>query len=210
MATKTKKQQREVEIPEILYRDMDYFFRKKHFFGAQKKSDHNVSALFRERNSFNHAVADLQENGFRNDEIYTAVSHEGSVLDVPMRIVSVAPFFVPAGIVVGLVLGAMLGWLMHLGYFQFMSIEPFVSASPWQALAATSTVGGFVVGILALVFGMRWPENQPWKFESQLPEGTLFLMVRTLSDQEAEKARMILRANVRGTSFPSVTEKLAA
>lgn len=199
---------RTAPMPDFAYRDIDYFFRKKRFFGP--KTERNVTAIFHSRPALDRAVKELQASDFRNDDIFIALSHKGTVLDLPLRIVSIAPFVVPAGIVLGLVLGGLLGWAAQAGWLQFMGIAPFLNGSALESASASGSVGGFIGGILGLVYGMRIPEYRPWKFETTMPEGTLFLVVRTVNPAETELAQRVLSPLMEKNSAPVVSEALAA
>lgn len=196
-------------IPEVPYRDMDYFFRKKHWFGVQKRPDHKVTAAFPNRMELDQAITDLQRAGIRNDEMYTSLVRGGCSLTAPERLFSLAPFFVPIGLVAGAVIGAIMGMLTYFGYLKFFGIAPFHN-SFWQSMQASSIVGAFTLGIISLIFGLRLPEYQPWKFETDLPEGTHLLMVRAVEGEQAAMIQRVLQRRVEDTSFPEVTEQLAA
>lgn len=204
----TEAKQTKPLIPEFAYRDIDYFFRKKKFLGHSH--ERNVTSVYSDRAALNLAVKELQANGFRNDDIFITTSHHGTVLDTPLRIVSIAPFLTPLGILVGLILGGLMGWLTQMGTLQFFGIQPFVMDSGLVAASASSAVGGFVGGILGLIYGMRIPEYNPWKYETSAPQGTLFLVVRTVNEEETTRAAEVLDMTMDANTHPVVSEELAA
>jgi hypothetical protein len=196
------------ESPDFAYRDLDYFFRKKKFFGHS--GEHNVFAIFRNRSSLDQAVVQLQESGFRSDDIFIAQAQHGTVLDLPLRIVSLAPFFVPLGIFTGAILGALFGVAAQQGILHFLGIEPFSMGTIWESMSASSSVGSFVGGILGIVIGMRIPEYQPWRYETTAPDGSLFLVVRAVDAEETRKARSILEVYAGENGHAQVSSELAA
>ncbi|MGZ3692857.1 MAG: hypothetical protein ACXWQO_01315, partial [Bdellovibrionota bacterium] len=53
---------------EFAYRDIDHFFRKRHFLGGKMK-ENIVTARFHDRRNLERAVLALQAASFRNDNI---------------------------------------------------------------------------------------------------------------------------------------------
>jgi hypothetical protein len=194
---------------EFAYRDIDHFFRKRQFV-THPHMERTVMATFHNRTHLDDAVRALQYSDFRNDDIFLTKSHNGSVLDTSLSIVSIAPFLVPLLIVVGFIIGNLLGLVTHEGYLSYFGISPFVDHSIITSMAAHGTVGAFMGGMLGTFYGMRIPEYQPWKYETSEPDGTLFLVVRTTNQEEVRIARQAMAPFLERESKVEIREQKAA
>lgn len=196
------------DVPHFQYRDMDYFFRKKRFFG-KGPAERNVYAVFENHAAMEETIRHLRSEGFANDDIFLTKVRNGTLLDSAVGAFSIEPFLVPLGVAGGMLLGALCGWLAYFGNFSFFGIEPFVSSGPLSSAIATSIAWGFIGGILGILTGLTFLEYNPEKFETSYPEGTPFLVVRTLGDMEMEKARRVLNAHLLGADFAKVNDAAA-
>lgn len=159
----------------------------------QQEMETTEFAVFRDKATLEGAVDHLVREGFLHSEIYTFVSHDGNLLDhsggLKESKLGEGLIF---GVVIGVTAGALFGWLTGYGFS-----TPFTSvAMPrFFSLLLFAVIWGFIGGMLGALIGRSIPEYQESKYETNLPDGTILLILKIAGEARAALAHQVLKAH---------------
>jgi hypothetical protein len=158
-----------------------------------RQQDLEVSefSVFRDEAKLKEAVSTLWENGFLPNEISTYTSHEGSLLDHSGALKeSKLGEGLLLGITIGIVSGALFGWLSGYEFF-----TPFraIPIPRFFSLVLFSVIWGFVGGVVGALVGRSIPEYKEETYETKLKSGEMLVIVKTTEHARVRIARRILR-----------------
>lgn len=153
-----------------------------------------VVSLYDDMSDAQRAIEDLQNSGFRREDISLVTRHaegeEGRV-EGRDRGDNVAE---GAGIGggVGTVLGGVGGLLVGLGTLAIPGIGPILAAGPLVATLAGAGAGAIAGGVVGALVGLGIPEEEARYYHEGVRRGGTLVSVTT-SDESVERARSIMQ-----------------
>jgi len=160
---------------------------------SQPHSETTEFAIFRTQEDLEGAVNHLVENGYTHSELSTFTSHKGSLLDHrgSLKESKIGEGLL-LGIIVGALSGAIYGWSTDYQFFTPFRAFPMPR---FFSLVLLAVVWGFVGGVLGLLIGRSIPEYKEEKYETNLENGTILLMVKVAEAARARLARRVFKAH---------------
>lgn len=173
----------------------------------QQETETAEFAVFHDKASLEGAVDHLVRDGFLHSEIYTFVSHEGSLLDHRggLKESKLGEGLV-LGVLIGVTAGAIFGWLTGYGFntpFRAIEIPRFFSLFLW------AVIWGFIGGKLGALIGRSIPEYKESSYETNLPDGTILVILKVVEPERAEQARTVVKAHGGQIVSPEEIRKAA-
>ncbi len=173
----------------------------------QQELESTQFATFTDKAQLEEVVQHLVKDGFLHSEIYTFVAKGGSLLDHPGNLKeSKMGEGLLFGVAIGVAAGAIFGWLTGLGFstpFLTVPIPRFFS------LVVGAVIWGFIGGIFGTLIGRSIPEYKESRYETNLPDGTILLVLKVFEPVRARLARSILHAHGAKLVKPEEIRKAA-
>ena len=161
-----------------------------------------VAALYRSIDAASQAVDDLASVGFTRDQISLLMS-EGAREDYFPEETTRAP----EGATAGGLLGAIAGGLVAL--VSLAVPGGIVVAGPVAAASGGAAAGGVGGGLVGALIGLGIPEKEAERYDVELGDRAILVMVDTFSTEQADRARRILNA-AEPARTPTVTTLTSA
>jgi len=151
-----------------------------------------VVGVFEDRHHADKAVADLQQAGFRSDQIGVAMRHTGELGDTTTTgeaTDSHAGTGAVAGAVAGLGLGALAGLGVLSGVIPV--IGPAIAAGTLGVILSNAAAGAGIAGLVGALIGAGVPEEEAKYYHSEFEAGRTIVTVK--ADGRYDEAMAILR-----------------
>ncbi|CAN5436197.1 hypothetical protein BH09SUM1_BH09SUM1_17850 [soil metagenome] len=170
---------------------------------------HNVSAIFRDRASAEHAIEQLIGMGVDKNEISVLLSEQarqthfadhldgGTIKQVEIKKGDKAESGAAAGAAVGGAMGAIIATIAAAGIIVAPGIGLLV-AGPIVASLAGAGAGGVAGGLVGLVAGMGVEKLEAETFADEIKAGSIVVAVK--STRDASTIRKVLEHNGGKTS----------
>ncbi len=151
-----------------------------------------VFGIYPNRTQVEFAVTQLQNDGFRPEDISILMAHNEGTKDLGVEKSTKAPEGTATGAASGAVLGGALGWLAGIGVLAIPGVGPFLAAGPLMALLGGVGVGGAVGGIAGAAIGAGIPEYEAKRYEGLVKNGGVLLSVHADDSKWTERAKEVL------------------
>lgn len=135
----------------------------------------------------------LKAEGFSSNDISMLFADTSGARSFAHEHETKAPEGATTGGVAGLVTGGILGWLAGIGSLAIPGLGPFIAAGPIMAALSGAAVGTAVGGIAGALIGMGMPEYEARRYESRIKEGNILASVHVESNEQADRAKNILK-----------------
>jgi hypothetical protein len=142
-----------------------------------------------------HIVLELKQAGFTSDDISALLPDRRGTRDFAHEHHTKAPEGATTGGVLGLSLGAGLGWLAGIGALAIPGVGPFIAAGPIMAALGGAAVGTATGGIIGALVGMGIPEFEAKRYDAKVREGSILISVHTESGHQRDVARDVFKRN---------------
>ena len=139
------------------------------------------------------ALGELQERGFRNEDVSVLVPDNTGSKQLATQKASKAPEGAVAGAGTGALVGGALGWLAAIGALTIPGVGPFLAAGPIVAALAGAGAGGIAGGLTGGLVGLGLPEFEAKRFEGQIRTGGILLSVHCDNSDWEKRAKDILK-----------------
>jgi hypothetical protein len=145
-----------------------------------------VVGVFADSATAQAAVNELQERGFRSDQI--------GVAGRDWREDELSENFASEGAATGLVAGAGVGALWGLGVIAGMMpvLGPAIAAGTLAAILSSAAAGAAAAGLTGALIGMGIPKEEAEYYESEFHAGRIILTVNA-PGREAEASQILLQ-----------------
>lgn len=160
---------------------------------AQHDEHKVVFGIYETRNTVEHGVARLKQDGFANEDISVLLPEPGGAENFAHEKSTKAPEGASTGAGTGLVLGGILGWLVGIGALALPGVGPFIAAGPLMALLAGAGTGAAIGGVAGGLIGLGIPEYEAKRYESFVKEGGILLSVHAADHSRLSQAEDILK-----------------
>lgn len=151
-----------------------------------------VYGIYPNRAALENGLRELQNNGFRNEDISVLFAENEGTKDFAHEKGTKAPEGAAAGAGTGAVAGGVLGWLAGIGAIAIPGVGPFIAAGPIMAALAGAGIGGAVGGLTGALIGAGIPEYEAKRYEGRIKEGGILLSVHCDNSEWTSKAKDIL------------------
>ncbi len=154
-----------------------------------------VSAIFKTRPQAENALEQLDDAGFRHDQVSLVMSDE--TRDEYIRQIkesSKADEGAAAGAGVGGLAGAVAGMLLAAGTIAIPGINLIVTGALVSSLAGLGA-GGLVGGLIGGLVGAGIPEHEAKYYEKEIKNGNFLVTVDTNTKEQESVAREIFSQN---------------
>lgn len=151
-----------------------------------------VFGIYPTRTQVEFAVARLQKDGFRPEDISILMAHNEGTKDLGVEKSTKAPEGTATGAASGAVVGGALGWLVGIGVLAIPGLGPFLAAGPLMALLGGVGVGGAVGGIAGAAIGAGIPEYEAKRYEGLVKNGGVLLSVHADDSKWTKRAKEVL------------------
>jgi hypothetical protein len=138
------------------------------------------------------AVGELQQRGFRREDISILMAHNEGTKDIGVEKSTKAPEGTATGAASGAVVGGTLGWLVGIGVLAIPGLGPFLAAGPLMALLGGVGLGGTIGGIAGAAIGAGIPEYEAKRYEGLVRSGRVLLSVHADDAAWAQRAKEVL------------------
>lgn len=153
----------------------------------------SVFGVFKSREQAERVVDKLKNAGFASNDVSMLFADTSGTQDFAHEHETKAPEGATTGGAAGFVTGGILGWLAGIGSLAIPGLGPFIAAGPIMAALSGAAVGTAVGGIAGALIGMGMPEYEARRYESKIKEGNILASVHTESDEQADRAKNILK-----------------
>jgi len=152
-----------------------------------------VVGVFEDRHQADKAVADLQQAGFRSDQIGVAMRHTGELGDTTTTDEATTDSHAGTGAVAGAVAGLGLGALAGLGVLSGVIpvIGPAIAAGTLGVVLSNAAAGAGIAGLVGALIGAGVPEEEAEYYHSEFEAGRTIVTVK--ADGRYDEAMAILR-----------------
>ena len=151
-----------------------------------------VFGIYPTRTQVEFAVTQLQNDGFRPEDISILMAHNEGTKDLGVEKSTKAPEGTATGAASGAVVGGALGWLVGIGVLAIPGLGPFLAAGPLMALLGGVGVGGAVGGIAGAAIGAGIPEYEAKRYEGLVKNGGVLLSVHADDGKWTQRAKDVL------------------
>jgi hypothetical protein len=169
------------------------------FIPGANSPQHTVFAHFKKKAAAVRAIDSLQKEGFSGTQISIEVSHNHNWLDEDQIRSTRAGTGAAFGSAFGLLIGGILGFLMHTEIFE----QPLSST-----IFMGSALGWAFFGVVGLLLGLFVTKFQKEDYKSKMPEGSLWVQIRSENPSAIAKARSVLISH-GGEALSSLLNKTA-
>jgi hypothetical protein len=152
-----------------------------------------VYGIYRARTDAETAVNQLQESGFRSEDISVLLQDNVGTKDFAHEKHTKAPEGATAGAVAGGAIGGTIGLLAGIGALAIPGVGPLIAAGPIMATLAGLGSGGVVGGLIGALAGMGIPEFEAKRYEGRIKEGGILLSVHCDNSDWVSKAKNLLK-----------------
>ena len=172
-----------------------------------------VIGLFKDRSDAHQAVAELEEEGFTQEEIGLLAQRDAveDVLDVDFEEAAVES--AEAGALGGSALGGLIGLLAGASALVVPGIGPAVAVGSWASVLGTTAAGAGVGaaygGLVGALVGFGVTEEQTHIYVEAVQQGSLLMVVQPENDRHA-LAEKILRDNGGSAVYSLLEEERSA
>lgn len=153
----------------------------------------------------NTIVANLQSNGFSNNDISALFPDKSGTRDFAHENHTKAPEGATVGAASGGIAGGAIGLLAGIGLLAIPGLGPFIAAGPIMAALSGIAVGATVGGVAGALIGMGIPELEAKRYEGKIKDGNILISAHAESAAEAKVARDIY-TNAGATDISSSSE----
>lgn len=151
-----------------------------------------VFGIYSHMHDVESALTQLQEGGFRNEDVSVLFPDNTGSKDLATLKSSKAPEGAVAGASAGAVVGGALGWLAAVGALAIPGVGPFLAAGPIIAALAGAGAGGIAGGISGGLVGLGMPEFEAKRFEGRIRKGGILVSVHCDNPEWVKRAKVIL------------------
>jgi len=151
-----------------------------------------VFGIYSHMHDVESALSQLQEGGFRNEDVSVLLPDNTGSKDLATLKSSKAPEGAVAGASAGAVVGGALGWLAAVGALAIPGVGPFLAAGPILAALAGAGAGGIAGGISGGLVGFGMPEFEAKRFEGRIRKGGILVSVHCDNPDWVKRAKTIL------------------
>jgi hypothetical protein len=145
------------------------------------------------RQQADQVVSDLQQAGFGQPELSVLSSALEGSQDFAFERGTKAPEGASAGVLIGGVLGAILGFLAGNGMLALPGLGLLIAAGPLLATLSAAAIGAAIGGILGALVGMGFPEIEAKRYEQRSARGNVLVAVHVDTREAARDAAAVLR-----------------
>lgn len=145
-----------------------------------------VVGVFESEQEALRAIEQLQERGYRNDEISVITRSKDEMKAIESETGTKAPEGVAAGAATGGVLGGLAGLFAGIGALAIPGIGPILAAGPIAATLTGAAVGAGAGGLVGGLVGLGIPEDEAQEYERNLNEGRILVLVDEKTTRERE------------------------
>jgi len=151
-----------------------------------------VFGIYSHMHDVESALDQLQEAGFRNEDVSVLFADNPGSKDMATLRSSKAPEGAVAGAGTGALVGGALGWLAAVGALAIPGVGPFMAAGPIIAALAGAGAGGIAGGFSGALVGLGMPEFEAKRFEGRIRKGGILLSVHCDNPEWVKRAKKIL------------------
>ena len=153
----------------------------------------SVYCITRTLDQAENIVADLKTAGFGNSEISALLPDKRGTRDFAHEHNTKAPEAAATGGVLGLGVGAAVGWLAGIGTLAIPGVGALIAAGPIMGLLSGAAVGTAAGGVIGALVGMGIPEFEAKRFDAKIREGNILLSVHTEDHEQRDIAKEIFK-----------------
>ncbi|HEY7388063.1 MAG TPA: quinol:electron acceptor oxidoreductase subunit ActD [Bryobacteraceae bacterium] len=151
-----------------------------------------VFGIYANRNAIDEAVSHLGAAGFRNTDVSSLLPENPGSKDLAHEKNTKALEGSALGGVLGLIVGAALGWLIASGVIPVPGVGPLLAAGPIIAALAGAGTLGAVGGIIGGLIGLGIPEYEAKRFGGRVRDGGMLISVHCDNRDWVKRAKEIL------------------
>ena len=164
-----------------------------------------VMCIVQNQNQAQLIVDQLQNSGFRRDDISVLFPNKQGTKDFAHENNTKAPEGAVAGAGAGGLLGGTLGLLAGIGALAIPGLGPFIAAGPLMAALSGAAAGASVGGLTGALIGMGIPEIEAKRYEGKIKGGNILISVHT-DDSEARKRAVAIFKDAKAEDISTTSE----
>lgn len=167
----------------------------------------SVYAIATSESQANRIVDSLKHSGFSSNDISVLFPDKSTTHEFSHEKNTKAPEGAVTGVAAGGVLGGALGLLVGIGALAIPGVGPLIAAGPLLAALSGAAAGATVGGITGGLIGLGIPEMEAKRYENRIAEGNILLSVLTVSGDDVNRAKEIMKkAEAEDISVTSIGE----
>ena len=153
----------------------------------------SVFGIYADRTAVSDARDVLHQAGYRATDISVLLPDNQGSKDFAHEKNTKAPEGATTGAAAGVVLGAVLAWLVAVGVFAIPGLGPFVAAGPLMAALAGAGSGGALGWLIGFLVGLGMPEYEAKRYAGRIRRGGILLSVHCDSSEWCDRAKKTLK-----------------
>ncbi|MGX2041428.1 hypothetical protein ACWJKU_15045 [Methylocaldum sp. MU1018] len=150
-----------------------------------------VFCIARTRDQAESIIDRLKSSGFSNNDISVLFPDKSTTKDFAHEQHTKAPEGATTGGVLGMGVGAVLGWLAGIGTLAIPGVGPFIAAGPIMAALGGAAAGGAAGGLVGALVGLGIPEYEAKRYEGKIKDGNILISAHTEDSDQRSKAKDI-------------------
>jgi len=162
-----------------------------------------VFGMYATREDAEEAVQELKHSGFTTSDVSVLFSSSPSTKEFATQNSTKAPEGATTGVISGVTIGGVLGWLAGIGSLAIPGAGPFIAAGPIMATLAGAGVGATLGGLTGALIGLGIPEYEAKRYEGRIKDGGILVSVHASNSDLVSKAREVLEE----TGAQDISEK---